>query len=229
MEAIFSCKLYRTSPRKEKIAAALASSVNAELVQQLNGCLSDEVEQANIDNYRAKHAQEEAPKRTETESYFGESNAPASERSESDAPRSFAGNFHPTGHTSASLDFGPDAEDTDSDSDEAPSSVPEIDTVEEADNDSENHLPIYGVDEDDIDCNSIKDQLNGSEGTSGVMRVEQRILDGYTEIWVYYDDTTNLNIVMTDVINAIASIASNSLAFNRLARSENAIVFQVVK
>lgn len=42
MNAIFACKLYKSSTRKQKIQAALKNPVNAELVKQLSECLDDE-------------------------------------------------------------------------------------------------------------------------------------------------------------------------------------------
>jgi hypothetical protein len=46
------------------------------------------------------------------------------------------------------------------------------------------------------------------------------------EAWVYFDDSINLNNVMGDVIDGLAN-PYPWLAFNRLARSENAMVFVI--
>ena len=67
----------------------------------------------------------------------------------------------------------------------------------------------------------IKDNLNGVADTSGVNRI--RIKD--SEIWIYYEDRINLNSVMSCVLEYLNSWGYNYLEFNRLDRSDNAMVF----
>ena len=42
MKAIYSCKLYKASKRKDKIRAAIADPLNTELVTQLRSYLDDD-------------------------------------------------------------------------------------------------------------------------------------------------------------------------------------------
>ena len=72
-----------------------------------------------------------------------------------------------------------------------------------------------------IETNQIKDELNDSPLTEGVIRVANKA----REIWVYFNDNTNLNDIMVNVIDSIFSRYGAQLEFNRLARSENAMVF----
>lgn len=74
-------------------------------------------------------------------------------------------------------------------------------------------------------CNIVKGTLNSRQDTSGVTRT---CVKG-DELWVYYNDNTNLNNIMTEVVDVISSPADSTLAFNRLARSDNAIVFEIAE
>ena len=69
----------------------------------------------------------------------------------------------------------------------------------------------------------IKVILNSDESTKGINRIS--IKD--SEIWIHYDDSINLNNIMVPVIEKLNASGYQYLEFNRLARSENAIVFQV--
>ena len=72
---------------------------------------------------------------------------------------------------------------------------------------------------------SVKDILEADEATAGVSRVVVR--DDGSELWIYYQDKINLNRLMTPVVDSIESHGYSQLAFNRLARSDNAIVFEI--
>lgn len=69
----------------------------------------------------------------------------------------------------------------------------------------------------------IKGMLNFKDSTQGV----NRILYKENELWIYYNDSVNLNNVMADVIELLNASGYTYLEFNRLARSDNAMVFQV--
>jgi hypothetical protein len=68
----------------------------------------------------------------------------------------------------------------------------------------------------------VKTTLNNNAETKGVSRAS--IKDD--ELWVYYEDSINLNKVMANAIEILNSL-DYGLEFNRLARSDNAIVFLV--
>lgn len=78
----------------------------------------------------------------------------------------------------------------------------------------------------DLEVKDIKGYLNADMETSGVSRVASK---DDKEVWVYYNDNVNLNDVMVPVIEALNRPAYTYLEFNRLARSENAVVFVVIK
>ena len=65
--------------------------------------------------------------------------------------------------------------------------------------------------------------LNASEETAGV----NRILVKGEELWIYYEDKKNLNNIMGPAIECLNSANYSYLEFNRLARTDNAIVFQI--
>lgn len=69
----------------------------------------------------------------------------------------------------------------------------------------------------------IKCTLNGRADAAGV----NRILVRDNELWIYYKDSVNLNGVMGVVIEFLNNSGYPYLAFNRLARSENAMVFEI--
>lgn len=77
-------------------------------------------------------------------------------------------------------------------------------------------------DENIFDTEDVKDRLNESTDSSGVVRVVDN--DDNNEIWIHYNDKTNLNNVMESVIDFITN-EYDGYEFNRLARTENAIVF----
>ena len=67
----------------------------------------------------------------------------------------------------------------------------------------------------------IKGLLNAKADTAGVVRVNVK----NDEVWVYYNDDTNLNNVMTPALESLNAASYAYLIFNRLARTDNAIVF----
>lgn len=74
-----------------------------------------------------------------------------------------------------------------------------------------------------VDAAAIKGTLNVRDDTKGVAR----ILEKDKELWIYYQDNVNLNTVMEPVIAVLNSTGFTNLEFNRLARSANAIVFDI--
>lgn len=232
LEAICSCKLFRTSSRQDKILAALNDPNNVELVQQLSSYLDED----------------SLPKRAVTSQPAPRDTAP----SEGGAPEGgsepggFEGHgghptpsFHGGGGGGGFDDFGGDAmddmsgdmtSDTESleqswddiatDTEDAPSDTSEPDTSDEPVEEAE---AITAVDEgaDVINVNDVKEMLNSEDSTSGVTLV----MEHGDELWIHYNDKTNLNNIMEPVITALAKDGYNTLEFNRLARSENAIVF----
>ena len=62
MQAIFASKLYRTSPRKDRIHAALSDPMNKELVQQLHSYLDKPYQKLQEKNAKKEADKQEADK-----------------------------------------------------------------------------------------------------------------------------------------------------------------------
>lgn len=76
-----------------------------------------------------------------------------------------------------------------------------------------------------LEVKDIKGLLNSNSDTSGVSRVSVK---DDKELWIHYNDNVNLNDVMVNVIELVNQSGYSYLEFNRLARSENAVVFVIM-
>ena len=210
MKIIYSSKLYKASSRKDKIRANINNPINVELVQQI-----------------ADYVDANEPKQLDTK--VNEPSESVVKRSDHPAPNRGADKIN---HSSES-DVSPSDDiepmpgliaDDKTISDEPQLAQPEDESAEEI-NESEKLTDdtVQGVEGicSSIDINQIKDELNDSPLTEGVIRVANKA----REIWVYFNDNTNLNDIMVNVIDSIFSRYGAQLEFNRLARSENAMVF----
>lgn len=222
IDAIYASKLYRASKRKDIIAAALKDQKNAGLVTQLASYLDEPYQEL------AK-PKVEAPEMSDADAYveddLGSGGTPKEGGS---APKSH-GHAGGGGHYSmpSSLDPGLDedfnVEDNlvTVDDDEIPEvadtaeSAPE-EPVEESEN-------VYGCTDVTDRVDVIKGTLNGQAETAGVSRIHVKD----NEMWIYYKDEVNLNNIMTNVIEYMNAAGYTDLEFNRLARSDNAIVFVI--
>lgn len=210
LKIIYSSKLYKASSRKDKIRANINNPINVELVQQI-----------------ADYVDANEPKQLDTK--VNEPSESVVKRSDHPAPNRGADKIN---HSSES-DVSPSDDiepmpgliaDDKTISDEPQPAQPEDESAEEI-NESEKLTDdtVQGVEGicSSIDINQIKDELNDSPLTEGVIRVANKA----REIWVYFNDNTNLNDIMVNVIDSIFSRYGAQLEFNRLARSENAMVF----
>lgn len=225
LQRIYSSKLYVTSTRKDKIHAAIQDPINAELIQQLSDYL-DDTAKAKLD-YAVK---EETAEETEVaqESISAEPSAPTSAPAR---PAPGGGSHSFTGDVFK--DFGEDEfvpEDPVGD-DIGEGGVPVEEpapAVEEST--QQDGQPITAACQiwntfDDVisDCESIKGTLNSREDTTGVTRLQVKD----SELWIYFHDDANLNDKMVNVIEVLNAVGYTYLNFNRLARSNNAIVFDI--
>ena len=218
---IYASKLYRSSKRKDKINAALLNSANLGLVQQLSEDLDEEYRDLN------KSAKEQSPEDNPSTGSEGEQ----SDGSDigPDLPKSLSsglsqGSFNPSTDLVEFPEVG-EMDESEPSGDSIESLSPddsEPEAQEEAPVEESTQIKASSCIEIP-DLNSIKGSLNLVESLAGVTRVASK--EG--EVWIYYNDDTNLNNIMTDVIDFIAK-AYSSLEFNRLARSDNAIVFEVL-
>ena len=229
LQRIYSSKLYVTSTRKDKIHAAMEDPINVELVQQLEEYLNDD----SLRELKQAKAEVKREQAAETDAQAGGS-APADSVRPS-VPSSGGGASHSSFTGSPMADFGEDGladidiPDDMSGGEEAP--APEAPAPEEVvESVTQEGKKITATSEvwtsvEDVacECATIKGTLNAREDTTGVSRLEVK----ENELWVYYNDDSNLNDKMVEVISALNASGYTYLKFNRLARSNNAIVFDI--
>lgn len=228
VEPIFSSKLFAVSSRKAEIRAAASNPINQNLMQQLSTALDKSYQKAEYlldeeDQERLRQEQTESVETKVDETEESEvTEEPGAEPKEHSAPPAKPSNLH-SKFKAAEKNM------SETESSEKPEDVPSddasVDTKTEAATDIDT-----GIDDSDMDDNGIQDTksiadsvkatLNDNEDTTGVSRTA--IKDD--ELWVYYEDSINLNKVMASVIETLNNL-DYGLEFNRLARSDNAIVF----
>lgn len=240
MKAIFACKLYKSSKRKDKIKAALQNPINADLVEQLDEYLGEEYRPVTkIDGDVMKTV----PKKN------NESDTPATQsRSSSHSPsggglgglssalsgldddttisEKYGDELDADGNAAFDATQGTSSSDddtSDNNSDTTANSSTKVkkssivaDTVVTKPL-IETQVSLNGL------AGELKGTLNARSSTTGVNRVSVK----NDEIWIHYNDDINLNNVMTAVIDTLNSANYHYLIFNRLARTDNAIVFTI--
>lgn len=228
IEPIFSSKLFAVSSRKAEIRAAASNPINQNLMQQLSTALDKSYQKAEYlldeeDQEKLRQEQTESVETKVDETEESEvTEEPGAEPKEHSAPPAKPSNLH-SKFKEAEKNM------SETESSEKPEDVPSddasVDTKTEAATDIDT-----GIDDSDMDDNGIQDTksiadsvkatLNDNEDTTGVSRTA--IKDD--ELWVYYEDSINLNKVMASAIETLNNL-DYGLEFNRLARSDNAIVF----
>lgn len=221
---IFASKFYKTSPRKDKILAAMNDPVNLELVTQLKSYLDPEDAKELRDNQPSVKSVEPSHDDNSTGS-TSSAPPPLNEHSGSPSPM--------TDEILDDFDEGePTAlDDPALDDQETKIDKPDIEDVEEVE-------PVASATSTDVDpkikatpsssiiISDIKDALSDNS-IENVSRVAVR---HGNEAWIYFEDDVNLNSVMDSVIDVLEDKSSSdnysSMQFNRLARSNNAIVFE---
>lgn len=228
IEPIFSSKLFAVSSRKEEIRAAASNPINQNLMQQLSTALDksyqkaeyllDEEDQAKLKQEQSADTEPEADEIVEPEVAEETSTEPKA----SSAPPTKPSNLH-SKFKEAEKNMSEDAPtDKPADSQTDDSS---LDTKMEAATDIDSGVEDSEIEDNGIQdtkslTDSIKTALNDNDGTKGVSRASIK----EDELWVYYEDSINLNKVMANAIETLNTLGYD-LEFNRLARSDNAIVF----
>ena len=234
MKAIYASKLYRASNRKDKIEAAIADPVNLELVTQLKSYLDEEYQDV-VNRHEAKEKAQLVEGLID-EHQGADNISHSSDSNSSSSPSSGGFGGSPGGGPSLSekFDMLVSGDDNDESPDDIPSDVDEASSdLDDISDDSglddiEESTAIEGVVEPTIDSpsdisNDVKALLNSDESTQGI----NRALVKKNELWVHYNDDINLNNIMGPVIEKLNVEGYQDIDFNRLARSENAIVFQI--
>lgn len=225
---IYSSKLYQASNYKADITAAMNDPVNMELVQQINSYLDDEYQPLTH--------------RPESDANVKDNGSSDNNNTEglSDGPSNHSPSSHGGGgpFIPSNIDLDEFEEDTELNPDEeldiddgfGDGAVPEdADDIEDNEPVEESTIlePVVAnstlctITQDTSE--EIKGLLNMSADTQGVIRIQVKD----EELWIYYNDDTNLNNVMSNVVDKLNSSNYTYLEFNRLARSANAIVFQI--
>lgn len=212
LKYIYGCKMFRSSSRKNHIKANIANPINVELVQQIQDLTDDSedtVEKVNPSENKSERKILKGPSSSPSGGSYSTSLSHSSEPSEDDI-------------------FIPDETDNNGNKDENFDDSDSLDTSDESvdedtsDENVESSEAITAVVEDELDINQLKSILNESSSlTYGVSRISER----NNEVWVYYNDDVNLNPMLSDIIYTVESSKFKNLEFNRIARSDNAVVF----
>ena len=229
IESIFSSKLFAVSNRKDAIRAAASNPINQNLMQQLSTALDkpyqkveyllDEDDQAKLKQKQSADTKPEVDEGMEVEQTEEEFTEPKGTSTSPRKPSNLHSKFKEAEKNMSEGEQPSTSEDTSSDDG--------VDTTTEAATEIDNGVVANSIDDGGIQdtkslTDSIKTTLNDNAETKGVSRAS--IKDD--ELWVYYEDSINLNKVMANVIETLNSL-DFELEFNRLARSDNAIVFLV--
>lgn len=223
---ITASKMYKSSTRKSKILAAIKNPINVSLVEQLAEYVDEEYQ----------YLLDEQPVEDEDVSVDSElADEPEVDDVGDDVPEPSA----PTGgapireplaekyadELSGSPDDIPDVPPADSEQPEKVDGTEAATAIQGkpvmADTSvvpEESSVTLAGV------AGEIRGMLNARIDTAGVVRVSVKKAD---EVWVYYNDDINLNTVMEPVIRLLGAANYAYLTFNRLARTDNAIVFVI--
>lgn len=232
MNAILASNLYRSSDdvSKSKIRAALQDPRNKELVMQLAEYLDEPITDIDVDT---SNPDVEVSNQDELSSVDTDNDTTSTRhRPSTNTPIPKSRNPHRAESNSEPASDFTDSDGTDSE--EIDVSVDNSDTrdtvtdetVEESASVSKTRVTASQC---IVTCctpeivEEIKGTLNHVQDTAGVNRAA--IKDN--ELWLYYDDSINLNSVMDAAIELLNAANYYYLDFNRLARSDNAIVFQI--
>lgn len=234
LKSIYSSKLYIASSRKTKIHAALLSKGNYGLVQQLASDLDEEYKTP--DNLGMPQKEEPKSETKDDELMVNESINPETDlMTVDDLGKNISHGSKSSGQPAKFTEnMGEDKPEPESHSD--------ADTSELMPESPANEKPAKGEEqpaeastkitsttiikpEQLVNIDVLKGTLNAREDLAGVARVA--VKEKEQEIWIYYNDNVNLNNIMVDVIEFVKNAGFDVLEFNRLARSDNAIVFSI--
>ena len=247
MHSIYSSKLFQSSKRKEKIQAAITDPRNSELVTQLSKYIGVSTvvpaddKQSDTQLHNADKSDEPSEVKKHQPIVFhpvSPSKVDSKDDTATEDTSDVSDNdIYDSEHVidivnPEDLIDKPDKTDDDVESATNTANIPSAPAV----TDIEEDLDAVTASAAPQSCHSIVPELstavdeiygtlNGREETKGVSRI--MVKEDNTELWIHYEDTVNLNNVMSNVILTLNSCGYYYLQFNRLARSENAIVFEI--
>lgn len=238
LEDITACKLYKSSPRKQQILIKASSAIKTSKALNVQQPWQVDVPANKQDTANAEIEDVDTNQQ-------GDDELPVNDKRHATALKS---NVHtrkpsssePSSHSST--DEGASKTDTDTntpnasdntlnassgaadDSSDTSSSLDNVDSATNVTASCGVSLPCIDVTDDmRNEVESIKGTLNSQQLTCGVTRVAVKD----DEVWCYYNDSVNLNEVMVEAIDLVSKAGYSYLEFNRLARSDNAIVFVI--
>ena len=228
MVSIYASKFYKASNRKDGIRASLDNPINKELVLQLREYIDvpeKEVSETKPDKSNVSVQKPDISDKSES----SKSEAPAQDRFSNAPRRPHVADHHLSNMLKEEESGEPNIEfkeetiskpsDTETESSENAEPVEEsVDVSMESVNSSEDIS---------TQTDSIMGLLNASDDTTGVRRCS--VKSDNKELWIYYNDSINLNNVMEPVISLLNASDYSYLDFNRLARTDNAIVFSIAE
>ncbi len=217
-QAVFSSKLYQTSSRKGKIQAAFTNPINSELVKQLGEYIGDEYEFQNTQEENDDF-EEKLPNNKHEENVQPNLDDTSPNPDEIKLSEKYSDELNADGASAFDKTQKLQSNETEDDNESADSSSrikgERITACTKPF--SETYVTLSGL------AGEIKGTLNVREITQGVIRVGVK----NDEMWIYYNDDINLNNVMSPVLELLNAANYYYLVFNRLARTDNAIVFTI--
>lgn len=235
MNYIFSSTLYKGSNHKDKIHSALNNPINSELVQQLKEYLDDDSLRSIMPDRSDSVADVDSKpaSRDDSSNNFSKSNTDDN-ADMSKATKPVSRHPIPPSAPPISDPLSKEPSDmnetiTDNLSDDADSKPEDVKEPSESSESSESSVSsaincCCSTEKLSSDIDVIRGMLNSREDTRGVSHI---LVKSSEELWISYDDSINLNSVMGPVIELLNASGYTYLEFNRLARSDNAIVFQI--
>lgn len=243
MKAIYASKMYKSSKNKDKIKSAIENPINTELVTQLKEYLDEEYteptpkndDKIDVDDNIVHDDNDTKHNNTSHES--GLTRVPHPQRMANDSSN--------TSHLDDDTD-----DDLNNGSNDDTTSLNDDNTDDDLNNGTEGNLDDSNIQNssnvsnkqpissqtvlnpkddksDEVDLaqlsERIKGTLNSRQDVSDVTRVNVK----ENELWIYYSDKVNLNNVMSTVIDLLQASNYYYLEFNRLARTDNAMVFEI--
>lgn len=198
--AIYASKVFQCSKRQTEIRNKIESSGNIELLQQLIGDLDEEFQTVNT----------VAPELNDQKDTKESDSNQTDDSAETNEPTKSPSVGQPVSFTPSSEKEEPD--------DNSEGEVSDQESEDKVQEPVEESTKIHVIPLDEI-----KGTLNHVADTAGVSRIEMKD----HELWIFYNDEVNLNNIMTEVIELLNNTGYTYLSFNRLARSNNAIVFEI--
>ena len=220
MISIYASKMFKSSKHQEKVLASLGAFENAELVKQLEEYLDDEY----------KPMGDCKPSESDDMSSDNAVNHGKPESSNPSPIRPVSKKSNLSSKISdLDSELNPDSED---DSDTAPDTAVEDSSIDSSSVTSQKSVTANTALQNPLIVtqnlysslvDELKGTLNARSETSGVARIAIKS----EELWIYYNDNVNLNSMMPNVIDVLNAANYYYLVFNRLARTDNAIVFDL--